>query len=104
MLHYRYHEIAWCYREIALEPVGPSAERIRRATKQYRQRSRGSCVTGVSSVVSRSESRMTAAPGSTTFRFPIRRRTDYPLLFDRQGKPKPAFYAVLKAASRDNQR
>jgi len=30
--------------------------------------------------------------------FPIRGRTDYPLLFDRQGKPKPAFFAVLTAA------
>jgi endo-1,4-beta-xylanase len=27
--------------------------------------------------------------------FPIRGRTDYPLLFDRQGKPKPAFDALL---------
>lgn len=31
--------------------------------------------------------------------FPTRGRTNYPLLFDRQGKPKPAFDAVLKAAS-----
>jgi endo-1,4-beta-xylanase len=30
--------------------------------------------------------------------FPVRGRTDYPLLFDRQGKPKPAFFAVTKAA------
>jgi endo-1,4-beta-xylanase len=30
--------------------------------------------------------------------FPTRGRTNYPLLFDRQGKPKPAFDAVLKAA------
>ncbi len=30
--------------------------------------------------------------------FPIRGRTDYPLLFDRQGKPKPAFFAVMKLA------
>jgi GH35 family endo-1,4-beta-xylanase len=30
--------------------------------------------------------------------FPIKGRTDYPLLFDRQGKPKPAFYAVQQAA------
>ncbi|HEY7329228.1 MAG TPA: endo-1,4-beta-xylanase [Gemmataceae bacterium] len=30
--------------------------------------------------------------------FPIRGRTDYPLLFDRQGKPKAAFFAVMKAA------
>lgn len=28
--------------------------------------------------------------------FPIRGRTDYPLLFDRQGKPKPAFCAVVE--------
>ncbi len=30
--------------------------------------------------------------------FPVRGRTDYPLLFDRLGKPKPAFFAVRKAA------
>jgi endo-1,4-beta-xylanase len=30
--------------------------------------------------------------------FPIRGRTDYPLLFDREGKPKPAFFTVQKAA------
>ena len=30
--------------------------------------------------------------------FPIRGRTDYPLLFDREGKPKPALDAVLRAA------
>jgi endo-1,4-beta-xylanase len=30
--------------------------------------------------------------------WPIRGRTAYPLLFDRQGKPKPAFEAVLRAA------
>ena len=31
--------------------------------------------------------------------FPSRGRTNYPLLFDRQGKPKPAFDAVLKKAA-----
>jgi endo-1,4-beta-xylanase len=30
--------------------------------------------------------------------FPTRGRTNYPLLFDRQGKPKPAFEAVLQKA------
>jgi endo-1,4-beta-xylanase len=30
--------------------------------------------------------------------FPTRGRTNYPLLFDRQGKPKPAFEAVIKTA------
>jgi endo-1,4-beta-xylanase len=30
--------------------------------------------------------------------FPTRGRTNYPLLFDREGKPKPAFAAVLKQA------
>jgi len=30
---------------------------------------------------------------------PIRGRTDYPMLFDRQCKPKPAFEAVVKTAS-----
>lgn len=30
--------------------------------------------------------------------FPIRGRTDYPLLFDRQGRPKPAFDAVVRTA------
>jgi endo-1,4-beta-xylanase len=30
--------------------------------------------------------------------FPVPGRTDYPLLFDRQGRPKAAFFAVRKAA------
>ena len=30
--------------------------------------------------------------------WPVRGRTSYPLLFDRQGKPKPAFDAVIQAA------
>ncbi|MES4792372.1 MAG: 1,4-beta-xylanase, partial [Chloroflexota bacterium] len=30
--------------------------------------------------------------------FPIRGRTDHSLLFDRQGRPKPAFFAVQQAA------
>ncbi len=30
--------------------------------------------------------------------FPVRGRTNYPLLFDRSGRPKPAFYAVVDAA------
>ena len=30
--------------------------------------------------------------------FPVRGRTNYPLLFDREGKPKPAFDAVIRAA------
>ena len=29
--------------------------------------------------------------------FPVRGRTEYPLLFDREGKPKSAFFAVQKA-------
>ncbi|MBN1392260.1 MAG: endo-1,4-beta-xylanase [Sedimentisphaerales bacterium] len=31
--------------------------------------------------------------------WPVRGRTNYPLLFDRDYKPKPAFYAVIKTAS-----
>lgn len=31
--------------------------------------------------------------------FPIRGRTNYPLLFDRSGQPKPAFDAVIRVAS-----
>lgn len=31
--------------------------------------------------------------------FPIKGRTDYPLLFDRKGKPKPAFFAVQEVAN-----
>ena len=34
--------------------------------------------------------------------WPVRGRTDYPLLFDRQGDPKPAFDAVMKLASGRN--
>lgn len=33
--------------------------------------------------------------------FPVPGRTDYPLLFDRQGKPKPALDAVLRTAKTD---
>lgn len=36
--------------------------------------------------------------GSWLNDFPVRGRTDYPLLFDRQGRPKPAFHAVREAA------
>ena len=32
--------------------------------------------------------------------FPVRGRTDYPLLFDRQNQPKEAFFAVLDAAGK----
>lgn len=35
--------------------------------------------------------------GSWLNNFPTRGRTNYPLLFDRQGRPKPAFYAVTKS-------
>jgi endo-1,4-beta-xylanase len=38
--------------------------------------------------------------GSWLNNFPVRGRTDYPLLFSRTGHPKPAFHAVLKAAAR----
>ncbi|HTW46321.1 MAG TPA: endo-1,4-beta-xylanase [Acidobacteriaceae bacterium] len=30
--------------------------------------------------------------------WPVRGRADYPLLFDREGQPKPAFWAVMEAA------
>jgi len=32
--------------------------------------------------------------------WPVRGRTSYPLLFDRQHRPKPAFEAVMDAARR----
>ncbi len=32
--------------------------------------------------------------------FPVRGRTNYPLLFDRAGEPKPAFHAVIETAER----
>ncbi len=35
--------------------------------------------------------------------FPIRGRTNYPLLFDHDGEPKPAYYAVIETAQRFNQ-
>jgi len=31
--------------------------------------------------------------------WPVKERTSYPLLFDRGGQPKPAFQAVIRAAS-----
>jgi endo-1,4-beta-xylanase len=34
--------------------------------------------------------------------FPIRGRTNYPLLFDRQGRPKPAYHAVMQLAPPKN--
>ena len=37
--------------------------------------------------------------GSWLNNFPVRGRTDYPLLFDRQSHPKPAFFAVQRAAA-----
>jgi Beta-1,4-xylanase len=36
--------------------------------------------------------------------FPVRGRTNYPLLFDRQGRPKPAFEAVLQTAPKASPR
>jgi endo-1,4-beta-xylanase len=33
--------------------------------------------------------------------FPVRGRTNYPLLFDRENKPKPAFDAVVRTASKN---
>ncbi len=30
--------------------------------------------------------------------FPVRGRTNYPLLFDRQMKPKPAYHRLMKLA------
>ncbi len=36
--------------------------------------------------------------GSWLNNFPVRGRTDYPLLFDRDNRPKPAFFALLEAA------
>ena len=32
--------------------------------------------------------------------WPVKGRTDYPLLFDRNGRPKPAFDAVIRTAAR----
>ena len=34
--------------------------------------------------------------------WPVRGRTSYPMLFDRDYQPKPAFYAVLKTATDPN--
>ncbi|HEY4354617.1 MAG TPA: endo-1,4-beta-xylanase, partial [Acidobacteriaceae bacterium] len=35
--------------------------------------------------------------------WPVSGRTSYPLLFDRKGNPKPAFFAVVKTASESAQ-
>ena len=37
--------------------------------------------------------------GSWLNNFPTRGRTNYPLLFDRKGKPKPAFYSVVQVGT-----
>lgn len=37
--------------------------------------------------------------GSWLNNFPMRGRTNYPLLFDREGKPKPAFFSVIRTAA-----
>ena len=37
-------------------------------------------------------------------RFPVRGRTNYPLLFDRDCKPKPAFFAVVKTSENINKK
>jgi endo-1,4-beta-xylanase len=39
--------------------------------------------------------------GSWLNNFPTRGRTNYPLLFDRGGRPKPAFFAVLQETTSD---
>ena len=36
--------------------------------------------------------------------FPVKRRTNYPLLFDRALEPKPAYYTVIKSLERAKQR
>jgi endo-1,4-beta-xylanase len=36
--------------------------------------------------------------------WPVKGRTDYPLLFDRSGHPKPAFHAVIQQASQSSQK
>jgi endo-1,4-beta-xylanase len=38
--------------------------------------------------------------GSWLNGFPIRGRTDYPLLFDRKNQPKPAYYRVMALKSK----
>lgn len=35
--------------------------------------------------------------------FPVRGRTNYPLLFDRDGNPKPAFDAVIQSVKKFRQ-
>jgi endo-1,4-beta-xylanase len=40
--------------------------------------------------------------GSWLNNFPVRGRTNYPLLFDRAGQPKPAYEAVMKVAQEMN--
>jgi endo-1,4-beta-xylanase len=45
-----------------------------------------------------SVSRVTFWGGSWLNNYPMRGRTNYPLLFDREGKPKPAFFSVIGTA------
>ena len=40
-----------------------------------------------------------ATPDSWLNNWPVRRRTNYPLLFDRLHRPKPAFDAVIGVAA-----
>ena len=40
--------------------------------------------------------------GSWFNEFPLFGRTDYPLLFDREGKPKPAFFAIREVAVKNS--
>jgi len=35
--------------------------------------------------------------------WPIKRRTNYPLLFDRSGQPKPAFYSVINTVNSEKE-
>ena len=72
------------------EVAGQQAERYRQAFEMFFRHRK---------VIGRVTLWGTHDGGSWLNNFPVRGRTEYPLLFDREGKPKPALFAVMKVAN-----